>query len=226
MKYEITPTREREEIWVKERTYADNVKMSGWRVKLHQIPQRRSRETQTIHISNNLILSEVPLDLTLDCILTHTRNSTISRPRPSTMSQHPSRPSPASAINVYPLDHIEIPPSDVGQTLQGFLNYGSERASGVTPDDITVKVSWIPATSRPGLRVLLRCGMKFFDAVYWLAAGQVAGNRRLVVDRAFTADKIPSLHTVSQAVFDVYAFLLKEGKYPSPQVNTPQLKFL
>lgn len=141
------------------------------------------------------------------------------------MSQHPSRPSPASAINLSAISHIALSPSEVGQTLQGLLNYGSNRASGVTLDDISVKVNMIPRhTDTPGLKDLLNCGMKFFDAIYWLNA-PTPGYRPLVVDRAITADKIPSLHTVAQAIFDVYAVLLKEGKYPSPRVSIPELKF-
>lgn len=71
---------------------------------------------------------------------------------------------------------------------------------------------------------LLEHGMKFFDAMVWLAAGKPK-DYPLRVDPTLTKDKITPRLDVARAVFYNYFFLLTQARYPAGpgETNKPRV---
>lgn len=118
---------------------------------------------------------------------------------------------------------IHIDPRETAKAFQAYLDTAS-RLTGVSLDDISVRVSKVPAGANTvTLADLLQVGMKLFDAVVWLHAGRPTSHP-LVADPAMKSESIPSMHEVARSVFYCYFMLLTQARYPAPSVASEKPK--
>lgn len=119
---------------------------------------------------------------------------------------------------------IDINPIEVAKGLQDYVSRGS-RLTGVSLDDINTGVIMLPTDPKKVQLVdLIGSGMKLFDALVWLTAGKPT-THPLVEDPSIGKDTIPSLHSIAQAVFYVYFFLVTQARYPvrATDANPPKV---
>lgn len=108
---------------------------------------------------------------------------------------------------------VDINPDNVATIFQTFLDRGS-KVTGVPLDELDVGLSELPADGEPITLVsLLEKGMPIFDAVTWLGAGQPASHP-LQVNPVKTADRIPSMSQISDALIYTFFLLLTQARYP------------
>lgn len=117
---------------------------------------------------------------------------------------------------------VDIDPEYVAKALSLYIERGSKR-TGVSLDEISTMVSELPgAKDRVDLVWLITRGMKLFDAIVWLSAGQPE-THPLREDNTLTTDTIPSLSVIADSVFYVFFFLLTQARYPVTSGETPKV---
>lgn len=108
---------------------------------------------------------------------------------------------------------IDIDIQDVARCLQAYVTRGS-KLTGVSLDEISLGVTALPKEGEEVTLVsLLEKGMKLFDAMVWMSAGQPK-EYPLVIDPELTTEKVCNLQEIAKAVFYVYFFLLTQARYP------------
>lgn len=148
-----------------------------------------------------------------------------------------------TVIGIPNFNVTDIDPKNVADALQPHLLRGSQftgvsqdditrtitghesQLTGVSLDDITRTIKGpVPEKKDINLSVLLSKGMKLFDALVWLSAGQPT-THPLETDPAIRDDEIVSLFEVARSVFYVWFFLLTQARYPvhANEPNKPRV---
>jgi len=117
---------------------------------------------------------------------------------------------------------VDIDPAYVAKALTIYIERGSKR-TGVSLDEITLTVDELPTgRTQVTLSWLIEHGMKLFDAIVWLSAGQ-PDTHPLIQDNTLTKDTIPSLASIADSVFYNFFFLLTQARYPVTGTDPPRV---